>query len=585
MIVCGTRLFGTIFLQEQIRRLIAAGFVVAVVCPEGHKRDTSDCIPGCTYFHVALRRSASPLADMSGVRSICKLLRQWKPDVVHAHTPKASLLACLAARICGCPIRLHTVHGLRSTTLRGPKRVLVSAMERFTCSLSTQCFAVSNSLRNEVLAKNYASAEKISVIGNGSCAGIDTRYFEVSRHQGKADTFRESYNIPKTAIVITCIGRLAKDKGVDTLHRAWEGLCGLYPEAHLLIAGPVDTEDPISKATRKRLAEDTRVTYLEGFLADPPTLLAASNIFVQPSLREGLGMAALEASSMELPVVASNITGLVDAVDDGLTGMLFPAGDDAELALKLSELIESETMREHMGRCGRRLVQSRYDREYVMDQTLRMYRDLSHQPRKRLPTGKRLIDIAGAAILLILTSPLLLAAAVAIAVSMGRPVTFRQRRGGLNGTVFTIAKLRTMRLARFAGESDQQRLTAVGALLRKFSLDELPQLWNVLHGDMSLIGPRPLLADYLPRYNAEEARRHEVRPGITGLAQISGRNELSWAEKFALDRQYVDEWSYLLDIRILCRTLLRILMPRGIGTKSGGSMSEFMGSLNAPKLR
>jgi lipopolysaccharide/colanic/teichoic acid biosynthesis glycosyltransferase len=157
---------------------------------------------------------------------------------------------------------------------------------------------------------------------------------------------------------------------------------------------------------------------------------------------------------------------------------------------------------------------------------------------------------------------------------MGAPVTFRQTRTGLHGRLFTLVKLRTMR---HEGGDDERRLTPLGRWLRATSLDELPQLWNVLRGDMSLVGPRPLLPHYLERYSAAQARRHEVPPGITGLTQVSGRNGLSWEEKFALDVWYVDHWTLGLDLRILWRTLLTVLRRDGVAADGHATMPEFLG--------
>jgi len=188
---------------------------------------------------------------------------------------------------------------------------------------------------------------------------------------------------------------------------------------------------------------------------------------------------------------------------------------------------------------------------------------------------KRLADVSLAGTALVVTAPLLAAAAVAVRATMGRPVLFSQVRPGRGGRPFTVHKLRTM--APGAGD-DGARLTALGRLLRAASVDELPQLWNVLRGDMSLVGPRPLLTAYLARYTPEQARRHDVLPGITGWAQIHGRNALSHEEKFRLDVWYVDNWSLALDARILAATVWRVLSRSGISAEGHATMPEFMGT-------
>jgi lipopolysaccharide/colanic/teichoic acid biosynthesis glycosyltransferase len=194
---------------------------------------------------------------------------------------------------------------------------------------------------------------------------------------------------------------------------------------------------------------------------------------------------------------------------------------------------------------------------------------------------KRLLDIVVAGVALLLLSPLMLLIAIAIRLTMGGPVLFRQLRPGLRGEAFELVKFRTMR--RLAGDDvvpaeDAQRLTPLGRFLRASSLDELPELWNVLRGEMSLVGPRPLLMRYLPLYTPEQARRHEVRPGLTGWAQVNGRNALSWEEKFALDLWYVDNRSLALDLKILLLTVWRVLRPSGIAAEGSATMPEFTGS-------
>ncbi|WP_119071452.1 sugar transferase [Aggregatilinea lenta] len=196
------------------------------------------------------------------------------------------------------------------------------------------------------------------------------------------------------------------------------------------------------------------------------------------------------------------------------------------------------------------------------------------------PILKRLIDIAAALVGLIVLSPLLLVMALLIWIKRGSPIFFRQQRPGLHGKPFTLLKFRTMTDARDAyGDlfPDAERLTSFGQFLRRTSLDELPELFNVLCGDMSLVGPRPLLMQYLDLYTPEQARRHEVRPGITGWAQINGRNALSWEEKFELDVWYVDHLCLWLDLKILTLTVWKVLRKEGISQEGYATMPEFSG--------
>jgi len=210
---------------------------------------------------------------------------------------------------------------------------------------------------------------------------------------------------------------------------------------------------------------------------------------------------------------------------------------------------------------------------------------MNSKPEK-VPNGasssvlKRLSDILIASIfILVLAIPMLLVA-IAVRVFLGSPILFVQERGGLNGEVFWLYKFRTMRNAKDKNDEplpDSERLSKFGKLLRTTSFDELPELINILKGDMSFIGPRPLLTEYLPRYSTFQMRRHEVRPGLTGWAQINGRNALSWEDRFKLDVWYVDNWSLWLDLKILFLTVLKVLQAEGVSADAHVTMPKFMG--------
>jgi sugar transferase EpsL len=194
---------------------------------------------------------------------------------------------------------------------------------------------------------------------------------------------------------------------------------------------------------------------------------------------------------------------------------------------------------------------------------------------------KRAIDILSSSVALLIASPLMAAIALTIRLCDGGPVLFRQARPGYKGKPFTLLKFRTMKDSRDAHGlplPDAERLTAVGTSLRELSLDELPQLWNVLRGDMSLVGPRPLLTQYMERYSNEELRRHDVKPGISGWAQVHGRNAMTWRERFALDLWYVDHWSLALDALIIFHTPWQLVKRNGISQNGHVTMPEFLGS-------
>ena len=194
---------------------------------------------------------------------------------------------------------------------------------------------------------------------------------------------------------------------------------------------------------------------------------------------------------------------------------------------------------------------------------------------------KRLFDILGAVFGLLILLPIIVTLAWQVRRKLGSPVLFRQTRPGLHGKPFQLIKFRTMRNAiGLDGRPlhDSERMTSFGSFLRSASLDELPELWNVLKGDMSLVGPRPLLMEYLPLYSLEQARRHELRPGVTGWAQVNGRNALSWEEKFRLDVWYVDNHSFWLDLKILALTVKKVFVREGISAAGEVTMTYFTGS-------
>lgn len=194
---------------------------------------------------------------------------------------------------------------------------------------------------------------------------------------------------------------------------------------------------------------------------------------------------------------------------------------------------------------------------------------------------KRPQDMLCALLALIVLSPILLITAFLVRVKLGSPVIFKQERPGLNGKIFTLYKFRTMTDERDSEGNllpDEERLTKFGKLLRSTSLDELPELLNILFGDIAVIGPRPLLVEYLPRYNAEQRRRHEVRPGLSGLAQVNGRNAISWEDKFKYDVQYVDHVTFIGDWKIILKTVLNVIKRDGINSETAATMEVFMGT-------
>jgi lipopolysaccharide/colanic/teichoic acid biosynthesis glycosyltransferase len=310
-----------------------------------------------------------------------------------------------------------------------------------------------------------------------------------------------------------------------------------------------------------------------------------------PTYREGFPGAPLEAQAASVPVVTTDATGATDAIVDGVTGLRVAVGDVDALTAVLDRLLCDSALRARLGRAGCQWVEENFRREAVWQSLLESYRSTLEAGPSRRVHFRRLLKAScerlAAAVALVATAPVWLVAAVAVRCSMGAPVLFRQQRPGLCARPFTLLKFRTMRELRDQDGAlleDGRRMTWLGRLLRSLSLDELPQLWNVLRGEMSFVGPRPLLTQYLDRYTPEQARRHEVLPGITGWAQVNGRNAIGWEEKFALDVWYVDHWSVWLDLRILARTLRIAVRRDGISSRDHATMPEFRGAEERRKL-
>jgi lipopolysaccharide/colanic/teichoic acid biosynthesis glycosyltransferase len=569
-----------VFFVEQTRFLHEHGAQTVTISSPSRELITFGENTGTKVIPVSMSRRITPFGDLRAVFHLWTVLRREKPDIAHAHMPKGGLLGMTAAFLAGVPARCFTVHGLRSETENGWRLSLLRIAEWLTYRFATHVFAVSPSLRNFILQSGSCPPAKIRVLGHGGCAGVNTQTFDPQSRVADRKLTRKTFKIRQDATVICYAGRIAAAKGIADLHEAWTMLREDHPNLWLLLCGPLDTEDPVSPSVLQSLRNDIRVRMHETLESNMPSIFAAADICVQPSYREGLGVAALEANAMEKPVVAYRVGGLADAIRDRVTGFLVPLGDRRQLAAALERLIISPSLQQSMGKAGRRMVIQNFESSNVSRLLLQEY-DLAVHPTGPTPMpGKRILDFLAALMLFVLTLPLLILGALAIRIQMGGPVFFRQSRGGLNGVPFTLCKFRTMSDARDESGKllpDQDRLTSVGRFLRWSSIDELPQLWNVLRGEMSLVGPRPLLAEYLTRYSSFERRRHEVRPGITGLAQVSGRNSISWDETFALDIWYVDNRGWRLDAQILWMTFLRVVRPSGAHSPLLGARTEFQG--------
>jgi lipopolysaccharide/colanic/teichoic acid biosynthesis glycosyltransferase/glycosyltransferase involved in cell wall biosynthesis len=595
------------FFGALIGRLQDAGFDPVLASSPGAELQAIAQRAGVPYAEIPMNRGISPIADLVSLWRLFRLIQRVRPMITNVGTPKAGLLAGFAAWSLGVPCRIYTLHGLRLETTRGLRRALLLMMERISCTCAHRVICVSPSLRRRAIELKLVPARKTAVLGSGSCGGIDVHRFSPAvRNSPEKDLLADQLGIPRGVPVIGFVGRFTRDKGIGELAAAFSKLRQSWPTLRLLLVGEFEDGDPVPTTIRDQMEADENIVRT-GNVSDTAPYYQLMDVLVHPTHREGLGYALLEAQACGVPVVTTTATGAIDSIVGGRTGFTVPVGCADALAARIEELLDDPELRARMGQAGRHWIVCEFPQERVCSAVIEEHRRLIQErtarihprvtepyggmklanemsPQNRqcgLPTkGKRIFDLLVSFAALTVLSPLLFAIGILLLLVMGRPIFFRQQRPGRYGKPFTLYKFRTMADKRDAQGrllADGERLTQLGRLLRLFSVDELPQLWNVLRGDLSLVGPRPLLMEYLDRYSHEQARRHDVLPGITGWAQINGRNAITWKRKFELDVWYVDHWSIWLDLKILALTTNQVLRRHGISQNGHATAPEFQG--------
>jgi glycosyltransferase involved in cell wall biosynthesis len=322
------------------------------------------------------------------VAALVRIFRDRRPTIVHAHTPKGGLLGMISAWLARVPVRVYHMRGLPLEGAAGMKRRLLWATERISCALSHQVFCVSHSLRETAIREGICPPAKMRVLAGGSGNGVDASgRFNPERvgGEGRAQT-RERLGIPADATVIGFVGRVVRDKGIVEMTQAWSGLRERHPDAHLLLVGPFEPEDPVPADTERLLREDPRV-HLAGMDWNTPPLYAAMDFVVLPTYREGFPNVPLEAAAMGLPVIATRVAGCVDAVEEDVTGLLVPAREGAPLAAAMQRYLDDPSLRRRHGEAGRARVRRAFRREVIWECLFGEYRRLLDERGLAAPTA------------------------------------------------------------------------------------------------------------------------------------------------------------------------------------------------------
>ncbi len=363
----------TAILRGQLKYIRDSGFSVWFLCNPGDLVDKFAEAEGIASVTVPMHRQVNPFFDLVSVVRTVRVLRQIRPDIVNASTPKAGLIVLLAAWICRIKVRIFTLRGIRSVTLRGLPRFVVGLAEKFTCSLATQVLCISDGIKQTGLSLGYFGNVKAVVLGSGSSNGVDlTRFTPSFEKETQAKELRERIGIPDNSPVVGYVGRLVRDKGLVELIEVWQILKREYTPIHLLLIGEWETSNRIPEATKRVMLEDETV-HIVPFMPDPSFAYLAMDLLVLPTYREGFGNVLLEANAMGIPVVASRVDGCVNAVEDGVSGKLVGCKSTNQLARAIRSYLDSPSLRREHGQSGRKRVEKLFRREVVWEAQLRNY--------------------------------------------------------------------------------------------------------------------------------------------------------------------------------------------------------------------
>jgi lipopolysaccharide/colanic/teichoic acid biosynthesis glycosyltransferase/glycosyltransferase involved in cell wall biosynthesis len=513
-----------------------------------------------------------------------------KPDVMYVYHPPITV--GFAAAVIGFLRRTPFVYDIQdlwpdtvaaSGMMSNPAALgLLGSLCKFVYRCASHITVLSPGFK-EILAGRGVPLDKIDVIYNW----CDETVFNVDYERGA----RLASSADKFSILFA--GTMGTAQGLESVLQAAQICLSTAPAVEFVFVG-----GGVDRAKLEKMAEEMKLDNVRFMPRQPMhamgSILAGADVLLVHLKDDLLFRITIPSKTQAYlaagkPILMGVRGDAADLVKQSQSGILCEPGNPQSIADAVKELADTGTERlAAMGRSGRAFYENALSFSIGVEKFDRVFKAAADPSLglRQLQSGwrfwiKTAFDRGVALCGLILLSPVFIAVGVMVWLSMGRPILFRQQRPGRFARPFMLLKFRTMSDRRDANGKplpDADRLTRIGRLLRATSLDELPQLWNVLCGDISLVGPRPLLMQYLPRYSAEQARRHDVMPGITGWAQINGRNALSWEEKFELDNWYVDHWSLMLDARILLTTLLRVLKREGVSQNGHVTMPEFLGA-------